>query len=335
MFAKLEFLEDTTMNDCLSDLVAVMCGETDPNNLLAVVVGGSYINTDLTTSPWELHDDVAGNHKVIRTLQADSQEYKYVGFHHDNGPITSGYYSMSVMYDWDNSLHTGTDVYGPDFNYLNVGQRQQVDNFWWYIYADEFMIYVMPHSDFDMVGSSAGPNIDRQSFFHGEVTRDHPSMKIGDMPNWFVASTIIFGGEASSNLRPCIFPRGRNYLGNDVAPLRVQAGWSGRGQYLFTTQPWTPDTVGSIKSPEVLSGPTAFPVERFITGSSSFHSGSDIYDYAGDISERCDIWSLPEGSVNIFDQLIFKGKAYICLKSGHDSSVTGLATGSKVMVPYG
>lgn len=335
MFAKLEFATNTPLNDVLESWTSLICGELDLNNLPGVVVGNSYINTDLTTSPWELWDDVSGSQKIIRTQQTDSGEYKYIGLHHNSGPLTGPSYAFSIMTDWDEVLHTGTDVRAAEYTYIHAGQRQQVANFWWYIYADEFMIYIMPHSDYNLVGASSGSNTDRQSLFHGEVSRDNPSMKLGDMPNYFIAVTTIFGGEASQLLRPCYFPKGRNYLGNDVVPCRVHAGTPARGQYVYTTYQWTPDTIGTIKSPEVLSGPTAFPVEPLVTCSSNHNGQADIYDYAGSISERCDIWSIPTGSVSIFDQLIFKGKAYICLKAGHSSTTSGLDIGAKVMVPYG
>lgn len=337
MFATIEWQQNATLNNVLQDITDVITGETDVSNLSAdVVQGNSEISVSISTSPWTLHDDVAGGHKQIRCQQTDSGVFKHIGLHHKSDTLANAMYSISCMDDWNNVTHAGTDITGPDYSFNQVGARQDIAAFQYYLYADEFMIYILPHSDFDRVGNSEGANVKQTGIGTWEVDRTNPSMAIGDMPNWFIGSTGIFGGDTNTKTRFASFWQGRDTEGAIAKPMTSYGGVACRGQYNWSTEKYN-STINACLCPADVSGANRYAVEHLIMMSSGFDAPTNVNvgTYLGSVSARSNIWALPEGSQPVLSVMNYNGLNYVILKAAHDTGTTGLNPGFKVMVPNG
>ena len=112
MYAKLAFNSDAVDNreNILSDIVDVLTGETDLNNLISDInIANSFIDTSSSAAGWTLWDDISENEKVIRAPYTEyPTRYKYVHFNfHDQ---SGGHKAIAWQFyrDWDEVSHTGT-----------------------------------------------------------------------------------------------------------------------------------------------------------------------------------------------------------------------------------
>jgi hypothetical protein len=347
MFAKLKFIGENQglvdVNTPMHDMAAIICGETDLNNLSSqVVVGSSYIITDHATSPWELYDDFYTNTYVLRCLQTDSQTYKYISFESAGVPLTASY-AMGIMTDWDDTLHTGTDFTGANFVYDNVGVRMDVDESDFYIYADEFMIVIMPVTYYGVYGSLDAATYGCMGCL--ECSRVNPSLAIGDMPNHFVGSSVAWGtGSLTDKNYRLTFAKGRDYLGNEVAPLRAFGGRPGRGSWWWSTETYVSNSrVTCNIDPSPTQKERRFPAEHLIVGGGQNQTPTYVNSgsFMGSVSDRSDIWAIPPNDddvtadYEILDILLWRGRKFIVLKSGYHTGTAGLRHGTKFIVPYG
>jgi hypothetical protein len=342
MFAKLTMhgtanLAGASNDKLLSDIALVIAGETDLNNLSDMCnIAESEILTDYSTSPWELWDDVAGGHKQLRCLQADSSEYKHIGLHHDSPALSSARISISCASDWDEVLHSGTDVVGPEYTYLNIFTRMDQTDAIFYIYADEFMFYIFPKQYYTTYGSVGGSISTYGGMGTFECDRRNPSLAVGDMPNWCIGTGISLLGGTTQQTFVNKFCKGRDYLGNVVSPLTTFGGISGRGSYRYNYETYT-TTINGCRCPEEPNDPPQFAAEHLTLGGSGFDAPTYINNgsFMGSISARCNIWAIPAGSRSILDIMLWQDRKYIVMKAGYTSSTAGLDVGMKFIVPYG
>jgi len=344
MFARIEFIQNASLNNVLSDIVAVLTGETDVNNLSAhSTPGSSEIITERTTSPWELWDDVSGSHKVIRCQQSDSGEWKYVGIHHQSDTLANAKYSLSCAYEWDKVLHTGTNYVGPEYAYRAVGNRQDQPSsggyppFTMYMYADEFSFYLLSQGNYGILGNSEG-NTTLQYGGIGcwECDRINPSIQLGDMPNWFIGHGSALAGGSQPNVEEMnlSFPKGRNYNGTEITRLRSYGYVAARGNYNYQDVAYL---LAKSVCPAVLSGPDQFPVEHLQVQGSGIEGAVNCQGvaYYGSISTRCNVWMINQSAGDAFTFVIFNGQKYMIWKAAHNAATTGYEVGHKFLVPYG
>jgi hypothetical protein len=320
----------------LDDMTAVICGETDVNNLSGQVkIADSFILTTYSASPWELYDDVDGDHKQLRCQQSDSGEYKHIGFH-ETGIVSLSAFSFSLMDDWDNVLHTGTNIYTPPASFNTIGTNHQQTDLGYWIYADEFTIYILPIYYSGQIGSIS-PGTAYGSLMISEVSRDHPSLKIGDMPNWFIGhGAAVIGGSTLKDYKT-YFGKGRDYLGNVVTPLTSFGGVVSRGSHRYNYENYITTIQGASCKTEITDTYKHYAAEHLVVQS----SGADIPtyvnsgSYVGSISERCDIWHVAIGSHPLFSIMLFRDKKYIVMRGAHTTFSSDANLGTKFIVPYG
>jgi hypothetical protein len=346
MFALYKHQGAIILDDILNDIMLILTGETDINNLSGTCDPSvSYIKTDISTSPWTLWDDHNGTEKILRVEQSDdSGRYKYIGLKHNSGITSSARIAFTVMESWDNGAHTGTNELAADYDKQKMGvylaQPPSAFGNHIYIYASEFALIIMAVK-YDNDFGDEGGDATYGSTGIWECSRDAASMAAGDMPNWFIAPSGIFGGDADITM-DCFAWQGRNKSDSVVTPMRTSIyvpgramdnHGSGQGNYV------TGDRV--VRYEEDLAAhathPKHYVMEHICIGANTHNAGGvhDYEGYLGSVSERCDIWALPEGGPRVLDIMIAGGQKYITLKAGHTASASGQIVGKKFVVPYG
>lgn len=107
MYATYYYSAAATQANILSDLVAILTGETDKNNLSASCNKTSTTITATVPAGWTLHDGSSGtNKKVIKALyQGSSTEYKYL----EINVYSTTRFTVQMYETFNNSTHTGTN----------------------------------------------------------------------------------------------------------------------------------------------------------------------------------------------------------------------------------
>lgn len=107
MFARYEYKAGTTLANMLSDVIAILSGQSNPANLSGDCLASNTYILQTVASGMAVYDATAGtNKKVIRSLNADGT-YKYITL--DAGTATSGRFSFDAYDAWNTGTHTGTN----------------------------------------------------------------------------------------------------------------------------------------------------------------------------------------------------------------------------------
>lgn len=109
MYAIYVYRAGTAVANILSDVTAILTGETNVANLSAdCVQASSSILTTATTAGWTLHDTLAGvNAQAIKApVFDDPSKFKYVVLDTN----TAGYIFHKVYETWDAGTHAGTNL---------------------------------------------------------------------------------------------------------------------------------------------------------------------------------------------------------------------------------
>lgn len=341
MFAEYHYNDTPTPANVFQDIIDILTGETDTGNLSADCdTGNSVINTDYTTSPWVVHDAATdlSDKQIIKTTQTDSGDVKYLGIRMTTG-TTPKPIVFSVMSAWDAGTNVGTNFFelptimGCAFQELETGQI--------WIYADEFSICMMQVEEIGQYGNEpVGSSSSYGTILIGEHMRG-PSTQIGDQPNWFVANTAnIAGPQHASNFIGYAWS-GRNMSTSNVlslqTPFSMGLGIWGRnmnnnsGTYLDFHS-----TLGQAQARAVVDGTVQYLPQRIIAGAIGYPSPNLDATACQDVSARCDIWALPDGSVAVGSLMNFNGKKYKIWKGGFTTNTTGTSVGNcKIMIPHG
>jgi hypothetical protein len=132
MFAKYVYNAGTQAN-FLSDIVALMTGESNKNNLSSMCNKDTTTITSTLAAGWTVHDASAGTNKVcVKALLPNSVDtYKYVVIDTNNAT-----YCRFLVYEtWDNSAHTGT-------NLLYASNTETVDGITVYMTTVSGVVYL-------------------------------------------------------------------------------------------------------------------------------------------------------------------------------------------------
>jgi hypothetical protein len=121
MYAKYAYLANVTQAQVLSDVVAILTGETNKANLSA---GCDQANTEISAAyevaGWTVHDAAAStNSQVLKAAcDGDAAQFKYMRISTaTSGNIWSGLYEA-----WNATTHVGTNV-APNSDSTSYGQR--------------------------------------------------------------------------------------------------------------------------------------------------------------------------------------------------------------------
>jgi len=120
MFAKYEYAAGSSLANIMSDIVAILTGETVVANLsVACVDANSYINST-DAAGWTVYDAAAGtNAQCLRALDADASTYKYIVV--DLNTANKQY--CKVYESWNPGAHTGTNLSYRSNDSVYAGQK--------------------------------------------------------------------------------------------------------------------------------------------------------------------------------------------------------------------
>lgn len=111
MLAKIRFTGSPTAANFGSDVVAVLTGETDPNNLSSAILPGATEIASTYPAGWEVWDSATGvaDTWVLRApCDGDATQYKYMKLRFVGGSYAYMYYQL--MEDWNPTTNTATNA---------------------------------------------------------------------------------------------------------------------------------------------------------------------------------------------------------------------------------
>ena len=331
MYAKYTYTSGATLEQIHDDMFELFVGETDKSNLSA---GCDQANTEIlttySTSPWEDWDDVSTTERIMRLESTDDTgRYKYAGWHSGG----SNELAWAMMESWNNITHLPTNEFAAEFSYQSAAVLPGTGGII-HIHSSQFCTVFMHQRTDNVWGNSNSPN-NWGSLGIFEIDRTHPSLAIGDMPNWFMSSTAMFWGDGDTSQR-AVFWQGRNEVDVIDTPFRGQMNYPGRDvQYWQSNSYAVTGGVGTATALSEIGAPTSFGLEPIIVSGSFAQSAYDLRQYYGNVSARCDIWMMPVGSQDCGTLVILDGLPYIVFKAGYSTSTAGAQIGGKFIVPYG
>lgn len=155
MFAAYSYNSGISQANFLSDVVAIITGETNVNNLSSGCnKAASSILTTYNTSGWAVHDSAAAtNRVVVKAPCADGVKTKYVIL----DTQTTGKLSHGGAETWDATTHSGTNfLAGTSFtNINNITAGFDTSSGTLFIYADVHNIIMTFKTTGAMLGISA------------------------------------------------------------------------------------------------------------------------------------------------------------------------------------
>jgi hypothetical protein len=331
MYAKYVYTSGATDDQILDDTFEIFCGETDVNNLSAGCdTTNSVILTTYSTSPWVDFDDVSATERIMRLESSDdSGVYKYVGWNHDGVDELA----FTIMESWDAGTDTPTNEVAVNYDKQGMGFFPGTGGTL-HIYSSTFCTIIMHESTLNIWGQQRGdPTYGSLGIF--ECDRSHPSLALGDMPNWFLSSTAMVWGDADATM-DATFWQGRDETDTVLTPFRGDMSYPGRdNQYSDSNSYPITGAAGSSTALTEIGADTTFGLEPLFVSGSFAVASQDTTTYYGNVSARCDIWMMPVGSQNCGTRVHINGLPYIVFKLGYTTSTAGAQFGGKFIVPYG
>lgn len=331
MYAKYVYLNTSNITQIHDDIFEIFCGETVVGNLSASCdTTNSKIIATETTSPWVDFDDVSATERIMRLESSDDTGvYKYVGWHTDGVDDLS----FAIMSSWDAGTDTPSDEVVHNFTYENM-RVVPASGGTVHIYSSTFCTIIMHQTVGDLWGNvTTAANYGSLGIF--ECSRDHPSLALGDMPNWFRSCTAMFWGDSDANM-DAIFWKGRDYLNVVQTPFTAEMCYPGRDNaYSDTNSYAVAGGLGVATALEDIGALTTFGVEPILVGGSPIVTGYQATTFYGNVSSRCDVWMIPVGTQDCGSLVDMNGKAYIVFKAGYTAATAGAIYGGKFIVPYG
>jgi hypothetical protein len=333
MYAKYVYNTSATITQIHDDVFEIFCGETTPGNLSASCdTGNTIIRTTYSTSPWVDFDDVSATERIMRLESSDDTGvFKYVGWHSDGVDNLS----FAIMESWTAGTDTPTNEVAHNFTYENIGTLVPASGGTLHIYSSTFCTVVMNESTTNVWGN-AGTASNYGSVGIFECTRDHPSLALGDMPNWFRCNTAMFWGDGDTNM-DAVFWKMRDETDTVLTPFTAEMTYPGRDNFYSDSNSYP--TAGGHEATTALSEIGAlitYGLEPIIVTGSFAQTAQDSTTYIGNVSERCDIWMMPVGSEPCGSNVsTADGKSYVVFKAGHTNGTAGDQLGGKFIVPYG
>ncbi|MBF0182622.1 MAG: hypothetical protein HQM03_21615 [Magnetococcales bacterium] len=306
MFATYNYSAGGTQQGVLDDMIAILTGESNVNNLSATCNKGATSITATITAGWTLHDAAAGTvTKVIKApLADDASRFKYVAIIADNGG--SGSLQTNVWESWDAVNHIGSNkAYGSDAN--NSSQRMSQTS------AGKLQlsgtVYIFASARFVMLCSNVNGNwgsptnngpcgcFERTRFCPWDTPANgippFVFLNLGDI----TAST--YGANAYATT---LIDKNRNTITGSAATLNVLAGTLGTPSWVFQ---WL--NGADQKMPDAGSGFTVpfFPL--------TLVNSTCMPAPFGEISALCDVWLIPQGVATPQSTIQKNGADFWCI----------------------
>ncbi|MEO5330558.1 MAG: hypothetical protein H7839_00935 [Magnetococcus sp. YQC-5] len=301
MNSKYSYAAGATAVNVLSDLIAILTGETNVNNLSASCVKTSTTIESITAAGWVLHDAAAGtNAKCLKApLTDDAATFKYVVLDTN----TAGYVITKIFETWNASTHAGTNMC---FNSDVVGYQQR-----WsatvagtiYIFATaRFILLAGLYSGLWGSSTNAGPS----GCFERSRVCAWDTVAAGWPPYYFCAFGDLAFSSSNSAWAPRLMTKAQTTLTGTNAALTGQAGPMGSVSAMFTAfatvDQRIPDEAGYSQVP-------MFPITWINT--------ANMPGPYGEMSAACDIWAIPAGVAANLDIVKKSGLDYYALQANN------------------
>ena len=235
MYATYRYAAGSTGLNVLADVVAILTGETDVNNLSAnCLKADSSIITTYDPAGWEIHDNASHTNGVmLRAINLDNQSYKYYGIQVNS----STSFNARIAETWNAVTHTGTNVAGSYDIPCNL-----TGGGYWYIYAHKGCVYILPFHNSAYQGTRGCFEVDNS---RGLIPAGYPT--------WAISANTSFGGTM-------YFPRRKSTSGTGD-----QTGTSAAAAYYYASLPTfrntLEQTLGALApvwlGPGFIAGPIA------------------------------------------------------------------------------
>lgn len=300
MYTKYIYNTGATQADILADIVAVLTGETDKNNLSASCNKTNTTITSIIPAGWTVHDASAGtNMKCLKAvISDDGATYKYIVIDLSN----SGYILSKGYETWNATNHTGTNLcYYSD--QTTSGQR-------WtnggagtlYIFSSVRFIYIW--SEYSTTYGSSWASSGTGLF---ERTRAIPIDTVAyGLPKWFL-SAGTFGYDLFNNGNNSFVPRIINKSKTELTTSNA---------YVIPTPiPYTTTIDGASM---LVPGASAdyvpfFPI--YVNGQRQGYPAGPMPAAWGEISSLCDVWVVPRTTCNHLDTVSKGDENYIVMRA--------------------
>ena len=172
MFAKIRFTGSPIPADFGSDIVAVLTGETDKNNLSSAVLPGGTEISSVYPAGWTVWDSDTGtaDEWVLRApCDGDATQYKYLKLRFVGGSYAYCYYTL--MEDWNTTTNTATNPVTEKFIQMVRFPVESQGDFTQIFYLIATNRYIMMRNTGSLFTTS---------FPCVELTRLHPCLGIGN-----------------------------------------------------------------------------------------------------------------------------------------------------------
>lgn len=302
MYATLAHNPSSTVEQILADIVAVITGETDLNNLSSVAVASSELNTT-TAAGWTLWDDVSATQKVVRQVVSDDPtKHKYLLFKTSGNNVY-----MNTYRDWDNVAHTGNQ-------WLSFQQDQGASQF-----NDRYIASASSEYGTVTCVSSSATHYASQHLYNNEqslwypvLVSEHTRDSAWDtVANGYVPVALSNGSNSSPSTMDRYFclPNGpidagtdwdnvnTTYYNHSTASLTTINSIVTASEDSASVVPFRPVGLDANKN-EAL---TLVPLR--VVGNSGYHQG-------GDLTSKCNIWMIGAIGATFNTRILASGAEY-------------------------
>ncbi|MBF0108674.1 MAG: hypothetical protein HQL76_05825 [Magnetococcales bacterium] len=298
MYAKYVYNAGSTVANVLSDVTALLTGESDLNNLSTRCNKGQSALVADVAAGWLLHDATAGtNARALKAPLADNPNaFKFVVLDFN----TSGYVLTKVYETWNNTTHTGTNLCA-NSDQTPFSQRLDLTN--------GGVLHLCASARFLMIASFYGGT-------WGSSSYNGPS-------GCFERTRVCPWDTVAAGWPPFIFANLGYWAYNDTSatsprkPSRTGAILTGASAGLnanvipFGSLSWFMTNLSGVdqKVPDDAGG-SFIPFSPILL----VDSGNMPMHY-GEITSLCDLWVLPQGVAANLDVIQKSGVNYLCLQA--------------------
>ncbi len=310
MFAKYVYTAGATAANILSDLAAILTGETDTANLS--VSCDKPNSSILATIPagWTLHDAAAGtNARALKAPLADNASaFKFVILDLN----TAGYIQTKVYETWDTTSHTGTNLaYGSN---VTTASQQFSTTLAGTVYLFASARFLLLFSTVNAVWGSS-----TNSGASGCLERSRACPWDTPAAGWppFVFTNL---GDMATNsggsYPPRLMSRSLATVTGTGSLMTANAGTQGAVNTMMTTfnaiDQKVPDAAGGTQIP-------FFPI--------AFINTTNMPAPYGEVSSTCDLWALPQSVASNLDLIQKSGLDYLCIQAAGTTKMFAIRRG--------
>jgi hypothetical protein len=225
MFASYAVVQGSSPDMVMSDIAAIVTGETNVANLSVACDKGLTQITTIQPPGWEVVDTWnygGGPGRVFRALNKNGTSYKYARF-----ALNATYLYVQTGENWDPVSHTGYNFTGDQMAYSMLAQYNGII----YIYATSKYLILMPTANGLSYGYAAVHELSGEAIEAGHPTHISVGSEITSPYNFSGiicrANVQTSSGDTANGrlfIGPNFFPTGSNYLAHSPMTYQNSSG---------------------------------------------------------------------------------------------------------------